>query len=112
MSKHNKKQFDDLLNQATAQMKNEIAKREVIHFRINEHSLKQLQDLALKQKLHVGALVREWVLERLTAEQNPVEYKKPARSPKNTDLRFMAAQLENDLDRMRQHIATLKTSAS
>lgn len=70
MSKQAKKQFDKLLSKATVQMKGEIAKREVIPFRLDEQSVKQLQEIAVKKRQHVGALVREWVLERLAKENN------------------------------------------
>ena len=76
MAKQTKKQFDDLLSKATIQMKNDIAKREVIHFRLNEQSLGYLQDLAVKRKMHVGALVREWVMEHLANELEIDDIKK------------------------------------
>jgi hypothetical protein len=108
MAKQTKKQFDDLLSKATIQMKNDIAKREVIHFRLNEQGLKNLQDLAVKRKTHVGALVREWVLERLACELSGSVTTEALPTQEDTDLEFAVTQLQNDLAHMRQHLNVLK----
>lgn len=50
MAKNKKEQFTKLLDEATVRMKNEIAKREVIPFRLDELSVKQLQNIALRKK--------------------------------------------------------------
>ncbi len=85
MSKQTKEQFDKLLDKATAQMKREIAKREVIPFRLDEQSVKQLQDIAVKRRQHVGALVREWVLERLAKENNEDTFERITRLVESTN---------------------------
>lgn len=59
--------------------------------------------------MHVGALVRQWVLERLSEEvmeneqQNAISQK---------DLKLTVAQLQNDLEHMGKHISALKKCVS
>ena len=45
------------------------AKSEQLNFRIEEQSIKELQELAFKRGLPVGTMVRDWVLERLSQEK-------------------------------------------
>lgn len=46
-----------------------VAKSEQLNFRISEEDIRELQDLALKKGLPVGAMVRGWVHERLVLEK-------------------------------------------
>jgi hypothetical protein len=46
----------------------QIAKSEVMHFRLDPNSIQRIYAVAEKQRKNPGALVREWVLERLGAE--------------------------------------------
>jgi hypothetical protein len=94
MPKQTKEQFDNLLSQATAQMKDEIAKREVIPFRLDEQSVKKLQDIAVKKRQHVGALVREWVLERLAKENNEDAFERIIRLVESTNAQVGLLQKE------------------
>lgn len=48
--------------------KAEIAKSEIMHFRLDPKSIQGIYAVAEKQRKNPGALVREWVLERLAAE--------------------------------------------
>ena len=45
------------------------AKTEQINFRIEEQFIAELQDMAYKNGIPVGTMIREWVLERLAAEK-------------------------------------------
>ena len=45
------------------------AKTEQINFRIEEQFIAELQDMAYKNGIPVGTMIREWVLERLTEEK-------------------------------------------
>lgn len=47
-----------------------VTKDEVMKFRLESETLEQLLLLAQKQKKPAGALVREWVLEKLAQEEN------------------------------------------
>lgn len=112
MPKQTKKQFDDLLDRATTQMKNNIAKREIIHFRLDEQSLRYLQELAIKRKKHVGALVRDWVLERISYEIDHSTDRSQNAPTAKTDIHFTVTQLQNDLKHMQEHIHKLKKCVS
>jgi predicted DNA binding CopG/RHH family protein len=46
-----------------------VAKSEQLNFRIEEQTIKELQELAFAKGLPVGAMIREWVLERLLQEK-------------------------------------------
>ncbi|CAN5156937.1 hypothetical protein BH11CYA1_BH11CYA1_07510 [soil metagenome] len=46
-----------------------IGKSEQLNFRIEEQSINELQEMALRKGVPVGAMVRDWVLERLSIEK-------------------------------------------
>lgn len=46
-----------------------VAKSEQINFRIEEQFIAELQNMAYKNGIPVGTMIREWVLERLTEEK-------------------------------------------
>ncbi len=46
-----------------------VAKSEQLNFRIEEQTIKELQELAFTKGLPVGSMIREWVLERLSQEK-------------------------------------------
>lgn len=52
-----------------AQALESVAKSEQFNFRVDSETIKRLYKVAADQKKPVGALVREWVLERLNQEQ-------------------------------------------
>lgn len=106
MPKYTKEQFNTLLDKATVQMKNEIAKREVIPFRLDKQNVKLLQNIALQKKMHVGTLVRQWVLERLADEVSEDGVR--AKNIKQKDLRVAVTQLQSDLNQISQHVRALK----
>lgn len=47
-----------------------VAKTEQLNIRIDQDSIARLYSLAGKQGSPVGTMVREWILERLDAEEN------------------------------------------
>ncbi len=46
-----------------------VAKSEQLNFRLEEQSIKELQQLAFKKGMPVGTMIRDWVLERLACEK-------------------------------------------
>jgi predicted DNA binding CopG/RHH family protein len=46
-----------------------VAKTEQINFRIEEHFITELQEVAYRYGIPVGTMIREWVLERLSEEK-------------------------------------------
>jgi hypothetical protein len=71
MSRLSKKQLEDRMSKLKASARAEVAKTEVMHFRIDAPSIERLYVLAAQKKKPVGALVRQWVLERIELESNP-----------------------------------------
>ena len=57
------------LNEMRSVAREEVAKREVLHFRIDKPSILEIYEVATRKKEPVGSMVREWVLERLQDEQ-------------------------------------------
>ena len=64
-----REQLERLKAQTKKQAREEVAKREIFHFRIDTESILELYKLAEKRRKPVGAMVREWVLERLGHEK-------------------------------------------
>jgi hypothetical protein len=48
-----------------------IAKTQQLNIRVDENSITRLYNLAAKQSKPVGTMVREWILDRLLAEEQP-----------------------------------------
>lgn len=46
-----------------------VSKSEQLNFRIDEHSINELQALAMGKGMPVGTMIRDWVLERLSQEK-------------------------------------------
>lgn len=46
-----------------------ISKSEQLNFRIEEQSISELQEMALRKGMPVGTMIRDWVLERLSREK-------------------------------------------
>lgn len=78
-SKANKSQrpseIDKALKEFRATSRAELAKKEVVQFRIDTEDLQKLYQVCALKKKPVGTLVREWVLERtehiLSAKETP-----------------------------------------
>lgn len=51
------------------QARAEVAKTGIVQFRIDEESIQRLYDRARELKKPIGTMAREWVLERLAAEE-------------------------------------------
>ena len=61
--------IDKALRKMREVARDRVAKREIMHFRIDKSSILGLFEMAGKKKQPVSAMVREWVLERLWQEQ-------------------------------------------
>jgi hypothetical protein len=46
-----------------------VAKSEQLNFRVEEQSIKELQQMAFERGVPVGSMIRDWVLERLVQEK-------------------------------------------
>lgn len=46
-----------------------IAKSEQLNFRLEEQSIKELQQLAYQKDMPLGTMIRSWVLDRLAREK-------------------------------------------
>ncbi len=46
-----------------------IAKSEQLNFRLEEQSIRELQNVAYEKGLPLGTMIRDWVLERLAQEK-------------------------------------------
>lgn len=71
MAKLSQKQLESRKAEMSARARASVAKTEVMQFRLDAESIQQLYELAVTLKKPVGAMVREWVLERLQAEISP-----------------------------------------
>ena len=96
MPRHSKKQFNKLLDKATTEMKDQIAKREIIPFRLDYENCKRLQQIAVGRKKHVGALVRDWVIEKINEEY---EQSKPIQLPSAIRYDALVKEISHLLDK-------------
>ncbi len=93
----------------------EITKREVMQFRLEPENIDKLYQIALKQRIAVGTLVREWIIERINAELNHGKAAKlpPAKSKDNQSMDVVLAKLRSELkeplDEIMARISTLET---
>jgi len=53
----------------SARARAEVAKTEILQFRLDADNISRLYEFATELKKPVGTMVREWVLERMAAEQ-------------------------------------------
>lgn len=58
------------LNKMEKTARRKVAKREVLHFRIDQSSISAIYEMASNKEKPVGTMIREWVLERLQKEQD------------------------------------------
>ena len=89
MSKLGKKQLQQRMSKLTAAARAEVAKTEVMHFRLDPQSIERLYGLAGQKRKPVGAMVREWVLERMEQELSS------APNPKSVSLMDIDKRLES-----------------
>jgi hypothetical protein len=68
MPKVSREQAVKMRTKLQKQARSEIAKKEVMQFRLEPDAIEQLYDMAGKRRKPVGTLIREWIMERLQAE--------------------------------------------
>jgi hypothetical protein len=66
----NKQELQKRKTEMTRRARRDIAKTEIIQFRLDKSSILKLYELAEKNKKHVGTMVREWVLEKIENKQD------------------------------------------
>src|SRR5579872_935577 len=93
----------------------ELAKTEVMHFRLDPNNILKLYELAEKKRQNPGAMVRQWVLERMAVEMGLLGKVKSKTSvtnfPKSTDnsnalfnaILSRLDLLETEIDRLSSH---------
>lgn len=69
MKKMTRQQLEERKARLTEAARSEVAKREVMHFRLDAATIQGLYEIAEEQQRPVGAMVREWVSERLDRER-------------------------------------------
>jgi hypothetical protein len=70
MPKMTKEELTRRKNEMTARARAEVAKTEIVQFRVDADNIQKLYEHAAKLKLPVGTMVRQWVMDRLSAEEN------------------------------------------
>jgi len=70
MPKMTKEELQKRKNEMTAQARAEVAKTEIVQFRVDAENISKLYDHAMASKMPIGTMVRQWVLERLRNEEN------------------------------------------
>lgn len=68
MAKMTPEELSKRKRETLLQARAEVAKTGMVQFRIDEESIQRLYDRASELKKPIGTMVREWVLERLAAE--------------------------------------------
>jgi hypothetical protein len=107
VAKMSKEQLKRRKAELGKQAREELAKTEVMRFRLAPADILKLCELAEQKRQHVGAMVREWVLERAEAESQMADNAfdlgitsgicKEPNSPEyaNRDLRIILQRVEN-----------------
>lgn len=70
MSKVTKKELAKRKNEMTQRARADVAKTEIMQFRLDTDTIQKLYEHADKAKMPVGTMVRQWVMDRLTIEEN------------------------------------------
>lgn len=76
----------------------EIARRHVLHFRIDKTNIAAVYKVAAEKKVPVGSMIRDWVLDRLAQEQDHASKLAPDRI---SELEMRMAILEKKIDTKR-----------
>jgi hypothetical protein len=76
--------------------RNEIAKKQVFHFRLEPEHIKALYELAGKQRKPAGTMVREWVTEKIADESRV----KKSISYKSIETQSASMVMEHSSDRL------------
>lgn len=90
-----------------AQALESVAKSEQFNFRVDSETIKRLYKVAADQKKPVGALVREWVLERLNQEQMA-----PSSAELMQEIHLLRDQTLARLEALSQSLAALNERSS
>ncbi len=93
MTKMSKKQLEQRKVGMTSRARAAVAKTETMQFRLDAENIQLLYEMAVSQRKPVGAMVREWVLERLQFESLHVG-KKSSPHPSISPKRVMEMQAE------------------
>jgi hypothetical protein len=88
----NKAQLEKRKSETIVRAKAELAKTEIVQFRLDPENIMGLFELAELHRKPVGTMVREWVLEKMRQEQS---------TPLNSNLR----SIENRLSALEKRIA-------
>ncbi len=68
MAKISKEELNKRKAELGKHAREELSKTEVMRFRMDPKSILRLYELAEKKRQNVGAMVRQWVVERMEAE--------------------------------------------
>lgn len=71
MSKLTKNQIASRRKRMQEEALKSVAKSEQLNIRIDENSITRLYELAAKRKKAVGAMVREWIVEKIQSTNQP-----------------------------------------
>lgn len=69
MPKMTKEELEKRKTDMALRARAEVAKTEIMQFRLDAASIVKLHEQAAKCRMPVGAMVRQWVLDRLAAEE-------------------------------------------
>jgi len=69
MEKVSKEDLEQRKKRLVETARSEVAKREVMHFRLDATTIEALYAIAEEHQKPVGTMVREWVTERLNQER-------------------------------------------
>lgn len=73
MPKMTKEELAKRKSEMAARARVEVAKTEIVQFRVDADSIEKLYEHAAALKMPIGTMVRQWVLERLAAEERSEE---------------------------------------
>ena len=106
MSKMTSEERQKRRDRVAADALESVAKTEQFNFRVNSETIKRLYKTAAEQKKPVGALVREWVLERLNKEQ-----KAPSSADLMQEIHALREQTMSGFERARRRTEVGKAAS-
>jgi hypothetical protein len=83
-----------------AQAQESVAKREQFNFRLDTDTINRLYALAAQQRKPVGALVREWVAERIQIEEQSRDRDEPTLVSLAQDVKEIKSTLRQVMERI------------
>ena len=69
MARMTKEELARRKSEMTARARAEVAKTEIVQFRIDADNISKLYEHAARVKMPIGAMVRKWVMDRLEVEE-------------------------------------------